>query len=131
MTDYLVCKAKNDEERDAFEKEALAGPMRETIDSGLIDYDVGKTEQRSKKLPLSFALLKTEEAAREWYEHHYPQYPDIVLDTMARALAIDRGVADNAHGSPQTKPTFNKEVKETVEQEEIEPTTPDQELQHF
>ena len=46
MPDYLVCTAKNDEERDAFEKEALAGPMRETIDSGLIDYDVATGDFR-------------------------------------------------------------------------------------
>ena len=86
MTDYMVCPdvSKKDEWQNSV-------AVQETVPREKVDYAVGKAEAQKKEVPLSFAQLQSEEAAREWYTQNHPEFPDQVLSVMARRLAIDRG----------------------------------------
>ena len=112
MTDYLVCPAKTEDERKSWQADAISEEKIPKVDTKHVDYAIGRAESTKKTIPLSFALLKSEEQAKEWYARNHPKYPEEVLSVMARRLAIDRGFIPD-DDTPKRSPRFKVERKET------------------
>ena len=81
--DYLVCPKGTPEEREAWEQETLEDMHQETTDFDKIDYHLDK----ECKVPISYAMCKTEEDFVEWYAHHHPELPSDIAAIAARATA--------------------------------------------
>jgi hypothetical protein len=100
--DYLVCPAKTPEERDEWENETLEDMNAETTDIDKVDYYIDK----DCKIPISYAMCKTEEDFVDWYSHHHPKLPQDIVMIAARATANPTMLPD----IPQKKPPAPKKA---------------------
>ena len=50
-------------------------------DVDCVDYDIGRGDD--SKFKVSFLGVKTVEQGVEWFEQHYPQYPEYLIEILA------------------------------------------------
>jgi hypothetical protein len=112
--DYLVCPGKTEEERAEWERETLDEMNQETTDFSKVDFFIDKT----CKIPMSYAMCKTEEDVLEWYAYHHPELPEDIAAIAARATANptalpQKGPPAAAKGKRE-QPAFNIEHGEAT-----------------